>query len=87
MVSKSTAVVSARLPNALVHRVQNFQREHQLETQGEALRLLLEAGLDSGEGITVDWGSLEAIQTNARNAGVTRLYKLIARVLKEEGYE
>lgn len=79
-------VIGVRVPEELHEEVKEFQETHGLSSQGEALRLLLEAGLRAGDTI-VDWTSLEAIQSNARAAAVNEIYALVAQVLREKGYQ
>jgi len=81
----TSKVIGVRVPEYLYEEVKQFQETHNLTSQGEALRLLLEAGLTAGDAI-VDWSSLETIQANARSAAIEELYDLVARVLREKGY-
>jgi hypothetical protein len=81
----TSKVLSARIPDYLVRQVSEFQEAHRLTSQGEALRLLLEAGLKAGD-TSIDWGSLEAIQANARAAAIDEVFKLLTEVLRQKGY-
>ncbi len=76
-------VIGVRVPPYLLEAVQRFQEDHEMPSMGDALRLLLEAGLEAGDGI-VNWESLEVIQANARSAAISELWTLVAEVLKRE---
>ena len=79
---EGTTVVSVRIPLDMMTQIEEFTHEANMERPSQALRVLVEAGLDRYSQGYIDVTHLSAIQSNATAEAIGLMYEVLSEVVE-----
>ena len=80
---KDTVVMSVRLPVALRDQIEEFTEVSGLERPSQAIRVLVELGLQASSGGAVSLERLSSIQHNATSEAIAVVYGILSQVVNQ----